>query len=115
MPFDHALALGLTNCSFDTLIRHIGQPDTLIRHIEMCHMRKRKSKVGGKRYDARSRGRSSPDTLVFLACETQRMWGKNVGLLDPESYVLPLRHSGSIRHMKSVGFGMIDLDEIIPM
>ena len=30
---------------------------------------KEKRKVGGKRYEARSRGRSSPDTLAFWACE----------------------------------------------
>ena len=33
---------------------------------------KRKRKVGGKRYEARSRGRSSPDTLAVGACETPR-------------------------------------------
>ena len=30
---------------------------------------KRKRKVGGKRYEARSRGHSCPDTLAFWACE----------------------------------------------
>ena len=34
--------------------------------------RKRKTKVGGKRYKARSRGCSSPDTLAFWACGTPR-------------------------------------------
>ena len=32
---------------------------------------KRKTKVGGIRYKARSRGRSSPDTLDFWACERE--------------------------------------------
>ena len=31
-----------------------------------------KRKVGGIRYEARSRGRSSPDSLAFWACETPR-------------------------------------------
>ena len=34
-------------------------PSFSIRHSKM------KRKVGGKRYEARSRGRSSPDTLAF--------------------------------------------------
>ena len=32
----------------------------------------KKMKVGDIRYEARSRGCSSPDTLVFSACETPR-------------------------------------------
>ena len=39
--------------------------------FEFCFIRKGK-KVGGNRYEARSRGRSSPDTLAFWACETPR-------------------------------------------
>ena len=35
-----------------------------------------KNKVGGVRYKARSRGRSSPDTLAFWACETPRRYSR---------------------------------------
>ena len=34
--------------------------------------KKEKREVGGKRYEACSRGRSSPDSSAFLACETPR-------------------------------------------
>ena len=37
------------------------ETDVKLRTIK----RKEKRKVGGKRYEARSRGRSSPDTLAF--------------------------------------------------
>ena len=47
-------------------------PTTVWQNALIWIKGKGKRKVGGKRYEARSHGRSSPDTLAFCACVTPR-------------------------------------------
>ena len=49
-------------------------------------------KVGGVRYEARSRGRSSPDSSAFWACETSRRQSR---LLPGLQFPPPLQTPGT--------------------
>ena len=51
-----------------------------------------KRKVGGTRYEARSRGRSFPDTLAFWACETPRRYSR---LLPGLQFPPPVKAPGT--------------------
>ena len=61
-PAFHSLARGVLYGG-DTTKR--GFPKAIPSEVDPPMGKKRKRKVGGKHYEAHSRGRSSPDTLAF--------------------------------------------------